>query len=136
MRPIPRTQNPTVLRTEFSQSAAWEATQAEILKPVNGFQANVDFLDDPQYSGVSIAEVVALSQPGSHDFVFVVDATTLVETGHPILVVDASEMPGRTFRVIPSEISAVESNLRLANMGFEEFAASVGADGVFRGFPR
>ena len=44
--------------------------------------------------------------------------------------------PGRTFRVIPSEIWGVENNLSIANMGFEEFADAVDSDGVFRGFPQ
>jgi hypothetical protein len=31
-------------------------------------------------------------------------------------------------------LNSIENNLSLANMGFEEFAGSIGADGVFRGF--
>ena len=43
--------------------------------------------------------------------------------------------PGRTFRVIPSEMWSVENNLSIANMDFAEFADAVDEDGVFRGFP-
>jgi len=42
---------------------------------------------------------------------------------------------GREFCAIPSQIQGIETNLTIANMDFEEFADSVGADGVFRGFP-
>jgi hypothetical protein len=45
------------------------------------------------------------------------------------------EEPGRTFRVIPSEMWSVENNLSVANMDFYEFADNVDLDGVFRGFP-
>ena len=31
--------------------------------------------------------------------------------------------------------TSIEANLSIANMDFGEFAGSVGADGVFRGFP-
>jgi hypothetical protein len=54
----------------------------------------------------------------------------------PILVVDLYDDPGRTFRVIPSEMWGVENKLSIANMGFEEFADAVDGDGIFRGFPQ
>ena len=38
------------------------------------------------------------------------------------------------FRVIVSELWAIENNLNLANMDWEEFAEAVGDDGIFRGF--
>jgi hypothetical protein len=50
-------------------------------------------------------------------------------------VIDALDEPGRTFRVVPSELWAVENNLSLSNMDFEEFAEAVDGDGVFRAFP-
>ncbi|GAB4214988.1 MAG: hypothetical protein OHK0012_14070 [Synechococcales cyanobacterium] len=60
---------------------------------------------------------------------------TLSNPEQPILVVDLIHEPGRTFRVIPGEIWAVENNLSIANMDFHDFANSVDPDGVFRGFP-
>jgi hypothetical protein len=33
----------------------------------------------------------------------------------------------------PSELWAVENNLKIANMDWQEFAAAVDEDGVFRG---
>jgi hypothetical protein len=53
---------------------------------------------------------------------------------HPVLALDLYSDPGRTLRVIPSEMWGVENNLSLANMDFEEFADAVDKDGVFRGF--
>ena len=41
---------------------------------------------------------------------------------------------GATFRCVPSAVQAVENNLSIANMDFEEFAGAVDEDGVFRGF--
>ena len=74
-------------------------------------------------------------EPSSRWFFFIVDKTTLSDKDQPVLVVDLQKEPGRTFRVIPSQMWAVENNLSLANMGFDEFADSVDADGIFRDFP-
>jgi hypothetical protein len=38
--------------------------------------------------------------------------------------------------VIPTELWSVENNLALGNMDFKDFAQSVDADGVFRGWPK
>jgi hypothetical protein len=79
--------------------------------------------------------VPELLRPGSHHtFVFLVDGRTINDPEHPIVVVDLYEDPGRSFRVIPSEMWVVENNLSLANMDFQEFAESADRDGVFRGF--
>jgi hypothetical protein len=67
-------------------------------------------------------------------FVFIVDQAAVSHPDHPILVVDLSTEPGRSFRVIPTEVWSVENNLSIANMDFDEFADQVDQDGVFRGF--
>jgi hypothetical protein len=65
---------------------------------------------------------------------FVADGVTMREGEHPVLVIDLADQPGRSFRVIPSEMWSVENNLSLANMDFDEFADAVDAAGIFRGF--
>ena len=64
---------------------------------------------------------------------FVADTTTMEHRDRPILCINllASQQP---FRVIPSELWAVENNLSLANMDYEEFSDAVDAEGIFRGF--
>ncbi len=62
---------------------------------------------------------------------FVVDGVTIRDADHPVLVIDLADQPGRTFRVIPSEMWSVENNLSLANMDFDEFADAVDAAGSF-----
>lgn len=65
---------------------------------------------------------------------FIADATTLTFPDHPVLVVDLQRNGGRVpFRCIPAELWAVENNLNIANMGWEEFADAVAEDGTFRG---
>jgi hypothetical protein len=136
MTNIPDTENSLVLRTDFSDDAAWESLCTAIEQPVGEFRAYVDFLNDPQYEGVTVEQLRSLIHRGSnHTFIFLVDRIALTHADHPILVVDLWDEPGRTFRVIPSQMWGVENNLSIANMDFMEFADAVDDDGVFREFP-
>lgn len=133
MNKLPQTDDPLVLRADFSDDATWDAICETIKAPSGFFQANVEFLSDHEYEGVPPQQLVSLAPQGMHSFLFVVDHDTLTKPDNPILVVDLEEDPGRTFRVIPSEMWAVENNLSLANMDFQDFAEHVDEDGVFRG---
>jgi hypothetical protein len=52
---LPRTENPLVVRTDFSDEAAWEAICEAIQEPSaeDGFVAYVDFLSDPEYMALA-----------------------------------------------------------------------------------
>jgi len=136
MKPIPETTNALVLRTDFSDDAAWTEVCHRIQEPSpEDFRANVDCVSDRAFEGLEPAEVPELLRPGSrHTFLFLVDTRTITDPEHPVVVVDLYDEPGRSFRVIPPEMWGVENNLSLANMDFHEFADSVDRDGVFRGF--
>ena len=137
MKPIPETQNAVVLRTDFSGDAAWESICAAIREPVGEFKAYVDFVSDPAYDGLTQEKLLSLIPQGSpRTFIFIVDRITLSDPDRPILVMDLYTEPGRTFRVVPREMWAIENNLSIANMDFAEFAEAVDREGVFRGFPR
>jgi uncharacterized protein DUF6924 len=135
MKKCPDTQNAPVLRTDFSDQAAWDAIREEILKPVDGFYANVDFIDDPDFAGVSNEALMDLI-PGTmrHSFIVVAD-TEAMKGEHLVLVVDLLRQQGREFRAEPSQIQGIENNLSIANMDFAEFAENCDPEGVFRGFP-
>ncbi len=138
MKEIPETENALVLRTDFSDQAAWETICALIQKPVGifRFRANVEFLDDVQYADITKDLLLELIPKNyNHSFMIVVDQTAISKPEHPLLVVNLYEKSGREFRAISSQIQGIENNLSIANMDFEEFADSVDADGVFRGFP-
>ena len=138
MKPLPKTALSLVLRTDFSDDAAWDAVCAAIQQPnEDGFQAYVDCISDPVYAGLTVEQLLALAtKGGDHVFAFLVDRDTLANPELPVLVIDLYNEPGRSFRVIPREMWSVENNLSIANMGFYEFADSVDPDGVFRGFPQ
>jgi Domain of unknown function (DUF6924) len=136
MKNLPKTKNALVLRVDFSDEAAWESIRTAILEPVGEFRAYVEFVSDPAFSGIGVHDLLTLQAESSYrSFMFVVDQMALTHPDHPILVLDLLSEPGRTFRVVPSEMWGVENNLSLANMDFAEFADSVDPDGIFRGFP-
>lgn len=136
MKKIPSSEDSLVLRTDFSDDPAWASICAAIKQPAGGFRAYVDFVSDPEYDGLTAEQLTGLMPKGSGlPFAFIVDRVALAHPEHPILVVDLYDEPGRTFRVIPSQMSSVENNLSIANMDFEEFAEAADGDGIFRGFP-
>jgi hypothetical protein len=137
---LPPTAAAPVLRTHFVDDALWERLKAEIASPTEeGFLATVEFVDDRRFDGMGEGDVIdglPGSYPGTypHPVLFVVDAVTAGSPDHPILVIDAHDQPKPPFRSTPRGIQSIENNLSIANMDFEEFAAAVDLDGIFRGF--
>lgn len=133
MKLLPKTENALVLRTDFSDDAAWRAVCAAIRQPVDGFQAYVEFVDAPAYANLGPEQAAECLPPEwEHSFLMLVDAETLSHPEHPVLVVDLLEEPGRTFRAFPSALVTVENNLSIANADFVDYAESVDADGIYR----
>ncbi len=128
-----------LIRTDFSDDRAWEEVCRAVQEPQtpDEFQASVECISDEACAGLAPEAVAALLPPGSRrPFVFLADARACQTPGHPVLVVDLLDEPGRTFRVVAAHAWAIENNLRLANMDFAEFASAAGKDGVFRGLHR
>lgn len=127
-----------VIRTDFSDQAAWETVRAAIVAPsADGFVASVDIVDDPAFVDLTTEQLLDLATGdavGDQHCLLVVDRTTTVSPEWPVLVVDLRTDRGRRFRCVASEVHSVENNLSISNMDFVEFADNVDADGVFRGF--
>jgi hypothetical protein len=138
MNEIPQTEFALVLRTDFSDQIVWEKICAAIREPVGDFHflASVDFLDRERYTNITKAQLLELIPKNyNHSFIIVADRVAVSNPEHPLLIIDLYENVGREFRAIPSQIQAIENNLSIANMDFEEFAEAVDEDGIFRGFP-
>lgn len=134
-----------LIRTDFSDDAAWREVALAAMAPVDQgddmeFEAVLTCIDNSDHDGWSIEQLLlALGDPPPY-YIFVADTEAVQNHEHPIVVVETAdddpERPrGKTFRVVPSEMWSIENNLSLANMDFDDFADSVDADGVFRGFP-
>ena len=124
-----------LIRTDFSDDAAWQATLAAVVARHGIFMGTFHVVDDPANAGASKDEIVRRLGTGfAHSYIFLVDSVTLTHPERPVLVVDLYERPLSEFRAVPSEVGAIQINLSLANMDFEDFARVAGPDGIFRGF--
>lgn len=140
MKPLPETAETPVLRTDFSDDATWAALKVVIVQANEmGFRAYVDIIDDSDYRGVTLEEIIKSEQVPDNEadedyfsFLFVVNDLTFSHPETPILCVDLADDIGRTFRVIPSQMWTVENNLNCGNLLFEEFANEVDGDGILR----
>lgn len=135
MKPIPNTENPLVLRVDFTSQAVWEEICRIIQEPVDDFYAYVEFRSDPEYEEVTPEDIRTLIPKNyNHYFMIIVDRRAISETDHPLLVVDLSPSSKGSFRALPSTVQSIENNLSIGNMSFEEFARAVDGNGLFRGF--
>ena len=136
MNPLPLSRVALVIRTDFSDQQMWETIGTAITQPTDDdFRANVEFVDDAAYRGLTAAQLLDLLPDGDmRAFFMVVDDITVRESGNPILVVGLRRDRGRQFRAIPAAVQSIENNLSISNMDFAEFADAAGQDGVFRGF--
>lgn len=136
-----------LIRTDFSDDAAWERLAAAVSAAVDfgyvdedapddeGYTPNVEAISDPAYTGVTGDDLGAAWAGDSGGYVLLADREAMADVDDPtVAYVDLCDDPGRTFRCAVGEVASIEANLAIANMDFEEFADQVGADGVFRGF--
>jgi hypothetical protein len=138
---LPETWCVPVVRADFSDEDVWARLKDEIVSPTaEGWMANVEFVEDDTLVGldeVAIADGYPWAYPHRyrHPVLFVVDHVAVSQPGHPVLVVNLNVRgPSGPFRALPRQVQAIENNLSLANMDYADFARSVGADGIFRGF--
>jgi hypothetical protein len=132
---LPDTRGVPVLRTDFTDQAAWDAIRDEIQRPTaEGVTASVTFIDDRAYEGLPNDRLLAtVPENYHHTFMFVVDATTIATPDHPVLVVNLRTRSEGGFRAVTSEIYSIEANLSLGNLSFHDFARVAAKTGVFRG---
>lgn len=134
MKKIPVTENALVIRTDFSDQAAWERLLAIMREPEEPFIFVMEVLEDRNNDGATVEQLMAaLPENYPHNFMTVVDNVAISEPDHPVLVVDLGHEPGCQFRAVAAEVPSIDNNLSISNMGFEEFAQLVDESGVFRG---
>jgi hypothetical protein len=133
---LPSPGSSLLVRTDYSDEALWqEVSSAARQENDEGFQAWVEPVGDPALDGTAWEELRAHVPPNQNGIcvLFVVDEVTIGSPDHPVLVVDLYEPPRPPFRCVPSELWAVENNLNLGDMDWEDFAGSIDETGVYRG---
>jgi hypothetical protein len=135
--PTPADLHSLVVRTDFADEPAWQSLRRELTAPTGLFRANLQFIDDRRYENLTLERLLALEDGSNQTFVFLADRDAMTRADHAVLVVDLFEDGrGRTFRVVPAAIWAVQNNLVIGNSDWEDFADSLDADGVFRNSSR
>ncbi|MFJ6985613.1 MULTISPECIES: DUF6924 domain-containing protein [unclassified Streptomyces] len=133
--PEPEDLTSLVLRTDFSDAAAWEAVRAALDATDEGPQAT--YVSDTAFEGADVQALVEADAAADDDdklfHVFVADTVTMTDAERPLLAVDLADEPGRTFRVPPRWYADVSANLTIANLDFADFADAVDATGTYRG---
>ncbi|MFH8625928.1 DUF6924 domain-containing protein [Streptomyces vietnamensis] len=148
MKRLPQSDNTLLIRTDFSDEAAWQALRASVTTPAEGedpYMACLHIVDDPSYSGLTTEQLVALA-PDEDDLLIVADGVAMAEAGMPLLAVhvrgedeeDEEDRDARSeveeLRVVAEVLWSIENNISVANMDWEEFVDAADEDGVFRGF--
>ncbi|OQR64587.1 hypothetical protein B6E66_08265 [Streptomyces maremycinicus] len=136
--PLPQPDDLTslVLRTEFGDDGAWDAVVTAL--EAAGEYPHATYVSERRFAGVGVealmAEEAAADESEQIVYLFLADAATMKEPGHPLLAVDLWEEPGRTLRVPARWFPDISTNLSIANMDFAEFADAADESGTFRGF--
>jgi len=119
---------PKLIRTDFSDETSWEALlEAAMAEGELGYTANFSRVEDERYDG---ADTDALFEAFPDEAVlYVADDHAMSDQSWPILVVDTET--GAEFRVRAGDAWAVENNLTLGNMSFDEAMDMLDEDGVF-----
>src|SRR5262245_48277288 len=95
-----------VIRTDFTDDAAWEYVCQLLSEPQTAlqFRASVECVNNEIAFGITPGNIRSiLPRESQRSFVFLVDSEAISRPDHPVLVVDLIDETGRTFRVVPSE---------------------------------
>ncbi|MFF4557735.1 DUF6924 domain-containing protein [Streptomyces sp. NPDC001422] len=136
--PLPQPDDLTslVLRTDFSDARAWDAVRAALETADDHSLAT--YVSELRFADVDVQTLVDQEAVADEDQrvinVFLADVTTMEDQAHPLLAVDLSDEPGRTFRVPARWFPDVSANLSIANMDFAEFADAANESGTYLGF--
>ncbi|MGI9252821.1 MAG: DUF6924 domain-containing protein [Thermomicrobiales bacterium] len=135
---LPPTTNTPLIRTDFSDDAAWSALLLAITapSPSDGFQANIDAIDDRAFADATPQAITdGGSEQDAHAIAFIADRQTFASPERPVLCIDLLDPAHPAFRFIPAAAWSVENNLSLGNLDRSDFTNALDPDGIFRGFP-
>ncbi|HZB65804.1 MAG TPA: hypothetical protein VE503_00160, partial [Ornithinibacter sp.] len=121
-----------LIRTDFTDDAGWvDALTRATARTEDGMVAALRPVDDSRYDGMTPEDAAELASHGDTVALLLADDETVTDEDERTLCVVCAdgfdESFGRTFRVVPEEAWSVETNLRLANMEFAEFADTADA---------
>lgn len=158
--PMPADMAPTLIRTDFSDDAGWEALVDDLLterfiEDISETMAvYVAPLNDRQYETMTMEELLAMvpnyhppddaaddfdsgerhfpGEPARPLHAYIVDDVTFGHPERPILAVNFYLTHGKHFRITAEGMAMTEANLSIANLGFNDYMDAAGPDGIVR----
>ena len=136
-----------LVRTDFSDEAAWAALLEELASDEFFDDADIHPVQDRGWEGADPDEVLAAVPDLDRTRLFyLADRETMTQRGHPLLVVNTTlpaagpdyepvEGASRTLRATAAAVWSLHLNLEIANVSWEEYLPRTGSeDPVHRGF--
>ncbi|WP_190194138.1 DUF6924 domain-containing protein [Streptomyces minutiscleroticus] len=130
---LPAGEELPVIRTDFSDDAAWEDAVARVSAEYDDdgdtWSVDVTPIDDRRYAGLTSDQLALLVPESVHWPMFVVaDARTMASSGRDMLMVTTDpEALVDSARATPTAIVEIAINLWIANMDWEDYVGE--ADG-------
>jgi hypothetical protein len=133
---LPITENTPFIRTDFSNNKIWEEIKMIIKTPSEeGFLAYISIIEDKTFENIDFLNSIDFRSENCNQAILVIaDEITFKQAEITFLVINLLDTQKKSFRVIPSQLWAVENNLSIANMDFEDFYNLDDSEVVFRGF--
>ncbi|MFF7649003.1 DUF6924 domain-containing protein [Streptomyces sp. NPDC007983] len=112
-----------VIRTDFSDDAAWEDAVARVSAEYDDWSVDVTPIDDRRYAGLTSDQVALLVPEDVHWPMFVMaDVRTMASPGREMLMVATDpEALVDSARATPTAIVEIAVNLWIANMDWEDY---------------
>lgn len=133
--PLPQPDDLTslVLRTDFGDEGAWDSVRVSL--DAADEYPHATCVSELRFADMGVqalmAEEVAADEDEQIVYMFLADAVTMKNSDYPLLAVDLSDEPGRTFRVPARWFPDISANLGIADMDFAEFADAADGSGTF-----
>ncbi|MFC4562702.1 DUF6924 domain-containing protein [Nocardiopsis mangrovi] len=114
-----------IVRTDFSDDAAWEALLDTVYRPGGGgpiddFGDYIDVVDDRAFEGATPEQVMAVLREWG-DVVLIADGDTMRDPGHRVLTVPLEHRIGCAFRLDPDQVGIMAVNLSIGNQDIEDY---------------
>jgi hypothetical protein len=133
MTTFPNGDCPLLIRSDFSDAAAWAALLGAVLAfTPEGHSACPTPLEDRAFDGADPLALAERVTKETHHRVLLIADRESYAGAEPTLLCPEIPASGRMFRLVLAEACVVENNLSCANMSWEEFWDEVDADGVLR----
>src|SRR4051794_38237125 len=137
---LPSSTATLLVRTGFQDEQAWrEVVAAATVSTEYTLPAVLLPVDDPQFVGCTDEQLLAAAAENDlagSAVLFVADTETMASPDNAVLVLIMDSPPGvrESFRCVPGELSAVENDLNIGNLDWDDFAESaVEQGGIYHG---